>query len=819
MNEQLLKTIEQGQLTLFLGAGASFGCQTSAGQPVPMSGDLAKKLADESGLSYADDPLDAVYEAARGVLGNRLDPILEREFKHVTPSMEYGIVSKYVWRRIYTLNIDDGLDRALNRNSPQNVSRVSAKDPVIERDVFFKKLEYIKLNGTADRLQDGVIFSASEYAKATASHLPWYSQCASDFVRTPILFIGTQLNEPLLKYHIERYQTLNPEPLGVSFLIARSATPIQIAALKRYKIEFIAGTLSDFAKWLVDALPKPPSPDALAIENIPQLKALLASSKSENFASLFECVTVVRRDSIFSSAANSGSAIRDFYKGFKPTWGDIVDSIPAKLEILDLAMSRVERVNNLTGPRLLPVIGPAGSGKSTLLMQVAWEISHLKSWSVYFLHSQPHSLLDTLLAIEQTSPTPKVLVALDNIEFSTESIFFALKSGRLTKTVLLGAERESSWSKRGQHVLSEFYHPPLYVRDFSAEDAQRLLERLKLYGSWTRLGQMRPNQRLHELVDRSKKQLLIALMEATLGRGFEQIIESEYSDISTPDERLFLVTISIITDRRCDAPVSLIDRALDKMSILRRSSAFAVDLAGIVHEIGGKLFARHPVYAKYLVERVIDPSIAAVAINGLLQAFADYKAPVIQNIPRDEATLYKSLINHKFLYEILKGHESRVLQIYKDLEKKFESDGLFWLQYGLALRDFGDHPGALEKLRIASSAYAMPHTLHALAQQLLLSAEQSDISAIALGLAEEAKQILDKLDDVIDSDDTYPLVTLAEGYTSVLRKHVSEEEARSAARRYALVLESRARKNPQHSRLQISYERMFKFASVGMWFD
>lgn len=784
-----------------------------------MASELAKILAEESALPYADEPLDVVYEAARETLGKRLDEILLREFRHVHPSMDYEALSRYVWRRIYTLNIDDGLDRALTRNSPQNINLVTARDPVVERDPFFTSLEYIKLNGTVDRLQDGVIFSPSEYAQATASHLPWYSQCASDFVRTQILFIGTQLNEPLLKYHIERYQTLNPEPQGVSFLIAKSATAIQIAALKRYKIEFIPGTLSEFILWLKGALPTPPDPDSLAKENIPQLKAMLSAPESRDFARLFEHVTAVKRDSLPISTQATDSAIRDFYKGFKPTWKDIVDSIPAKLDVLALGISRVHSVDLKSERRLLPVIGPAGAGKTTLLMQIAFQISQEAGWSVYFLHSQPQYLLETLVAIEQTSATSKVLVVIDNIEFSTEHLALTLKSGQLSKTIIMGAERESSWGRRGRHVLSDFCQPTLYVREFSAGDAQRLLDQLKLYGSWTRLGKMRPKERIRELVDRSKKQLLIALMEATLGRGFEQIIEAEYSAIESHEERLFLVTVAIITDRRCEGPVSLVDRALEKMSILRRSATFALDLVGIVHNNNERLSARHPVYAKHLIERVVDPIVAATAINGLLQAFSDYRAPVIQNLPRDEATLYKSLINHQFLYEVLKGRESLVINVYKGLEKKFESDGLFWLQYGLSLRDFGDHAGALEKLRIARSAYPMPHTLHALAQQLLLSAEQSNNNAIALGLADEAKQILDNLDGIIDSDDTYPIVTLAEGYTSVLRKHGSEADARSSARRYALILDARARKNPQHERLQLSYERMFKFASVGVWFE
>lgn len=816
MNNNILHSINKGELILFFGAGASYGCHTTTNDAVPMSSDLAVQFAEAAGLPYEGESLDVVYEAAREVLGVRLDNILSKNFRHVVPSLQYSKLAKYVWRRIYTLNIDDGLDLALIRNSKQNVNKLSARDPVVDNSPFFQNLEYIKLNGTADRLHDGVIFSPSEYAQAAAAHLPWYSQCASDFVRYPILFVGTQLNEPLLKFHIERYQTLNPSPQASSYLIARSATPIQIASLKKYKIEFISGTLEDFVDWLVDLIPNPPEPSEVAQENIPQLKAMLSLGGGQAFVDLFEHVTSVRRDRLPGPSSDVNNTIRDFYKGFKPTWDDIVESIPAELDVLTEGVSCIETMKVGVFAPLFPIVGPAGAGKTTLLMQLCWHFSHSNEWDVFFIDSEPNSLLETLLAIENSSSSNKVLVAIDNIEFSTDDLVFALKSPRLKKTLIVGAERESAWNRRGRHALKDVCSKPLFVRDFSENDAYKILDKLRQYGSWTRLGKMTEKGRVRELVVRSQKQLLIALLEATLGRGFEKIIEDEYSKIASDDERLFLVTVALVTDRRSGAPIAILDRALDKMSILRSASAFAEDLAGIVHRHKDTVTARHPVYARYLIERVVDPTVSARAINGLLQAFADYKAPVIQNVQKAEANLYKGLINHKFLFEVLKGNQGRVVQTYKDLEKKFERDGLFWLQYGLALRDFGDHPGALEKLRIACSAYSMPHTLHALAQQLLLSAVETQYAPIAMGLAEEAKQILEKLDDVIDSDDTYPVITLAEGYTDVLRRHVSEDEARLAAKRYALLLSNRARRYPDHSRLQVAYERLFKYATVGV---
>ena len=817
MNEQILKNIIRGDLILFFGAGASFGCKSANGNPIPMSGKLAEDIASTAGFTYENESLDAVYEAARERLGVRLNSFLEERFKHVIPSAEYETIAAYTWRRIYSLNIDDGLDKSLTKYSPQKINKLNSRDSIVDRDQFFEFLEYIKLNGTIDRIKDGLIFSPSEYAKATSSHLPWYSQCASDFVRTPILFIGTQLNEPLLKYHIERYQQLNSESPGTSYLLCPSATEIQIAGLKKYNIEYIKGTLNSFTSWLGINLPTPPKPKNVAIESIPQLATFLSSSAPIKYADLFANVTVIKRERLpASNPLAPQNTIRDFYKGFKPKWNDIVDNIPAELEILQSSIVRIKSLNNMQY-RLLPFLGPAGSGKTTLLMQLCWKFSTESDWDVFFLDSEPTSLLSTLEAIEKTAQAKNILVAIDDLEFFTEDLQFVLKSGRLSKILLIGAEREGIWNRRGKHVLAGLHYSPIYVRDFTEIDAKKILTRLERYASWTRLGKMSEKERLRELLDKSKKQLLIALLETTLGRGFEKIIENEYALITDEDEKLFLVTIALATDRRVAAPLALVDRALDKMSILRRSVAFADDLAGIIHQYQGTLTARHPIYAKYLLDRVIDPTIATKAINGLLQAFSDYQPPVIQHIKKSEASLYKGLINHKFLFDVLKGNREKVIQTYTDLEKKFERDGLFWLQYGLALRDFSDHTGALEKLKIACTAYPMAHTQHALAQQYFLLSLQACDRTIALGLAEEAKEILEKLDDVIESDDTYPIITLAEGLTSVYRQHGTETEARGFAKRYTLILENRTKRYGSNSRLQSSYERMFKYASVGIW--
>lgn len=818
MNDALKLAITSGELIIFLGAGASKGCKTSKGDDTLDGTGLAIELARRASLPYDSEPLDEVYAAARQELNSRLDPILEELFRHTRPSQEYLTLAKYPWRRIYTLNIDDGLDKAL-QNSPQKVRTRLSADSLEDRDQFFDLLDYIKLNGSIDRLASGIIFSSSEYAKATATSRPWYEQCASDFIRSPFLFIGTKLNEPLLKFHIERYKTLNNKTQGKSYVITPSATEIQRKSLLQYNIVHIPGTLATLTNWLKIEFPDGITPKQLAIASMPQYEDFLTAPDKIAYASLLDGVTSVKRSMPIPKIINElVGSVRTFYKGFQPTWKDITEGIPADLEILH---SSLALLNNHIGREIVtPFIGPAGSGKTTLLMQICYQISSNPKLDVYFINEPLSQLGKTLEALEKSSPNDHtVLVAIDNVDFVIDPLDELLASGRLRKTKIICAARENIWGKRIKSKLGPYSCSPIFVREFSKIDAESILEKLKLYGSWTILGQMSHQARVDALVIRSKQQLLIALLEATYGHGFHQIIEDDYATLSSKEERIFLLTVGVVTDRNFDAPTSLVDRALSALGILSTSVVLAEGLAGIVVQRHGKLTVRHQVYVRHLMEHVVDPELTAEAIGGLLHAFSHYSSPVIKHLSKVDAAIYKGIINHRFLWEVLKGRETLIIPLYKRLEKYFELDGLFWLQYGLALRDFHNSAEALDKLRTAYSAYPSDHTQHALGHQLLILANEATDKRVAMKYVDEARGLLEPLDDVIDSDDTYPIITLAEGHTKLARRVQSDSEAKSVAKSYIPALKRRCSMQKDNLRLQACYEKLFKFVATGTWTD
>ena len=818
MKNELQAAIKKGELILFLGAGASKGCIASNGTKVLDGLELARHLASVGSYDYSDEPLDEVYGALRSKLKSRLDSILENLFRNAQPSSEYLTLASYAWRRIYTLNIDDALESAIRRTRVQKLHVRLSSDPIVDQDSFFDRMDVVKLNGTIDRIEDGVIFSASEYAKATAKSLPWYEQCASDFVRCPILFIGTKLSEPLLKFHIERYKSVTGRSPGRSYVITPSATALQMEALSEYNIEHISGTLSDFVSWLNETFPIPLKPIDLAKASIPQLAELLRSQDAQKFAELFDHVTPVRKTTFSGGGATAGdAAIKNFYKGFRPSWQDVVDEIPARLDVLEKS-KEILRASFSTN-KFLPLIGPAGSGKTTLLMQLCFDIANITDIEVYYIEQPINHLRATLEAIERNSSSHRILVGVDNVDFVSDQLQDVLESKRLQRTMVVGAERENIWKRKTRIRLGSHSLSSIYVSEFSNADAEKILEKLERFGSWTRLGQMPRQARVSELIVRAQKQLLIALLEATFGLGYGQIIASDYSTLTNDEERLCFLTVGLITDRKQDAPQALVDRALSALGILNRESMLKTSLSGIVVDRSGKLAVRHPIYVRYILDNLVDPKLTIKALRALLEAFSQYESPVIKHVDRLEATIYKGLLNHAFVRDVLKGHRELVLSLYQSVEKKFEQDGLFWLQYGLALRDLREHEQSLEKLRLARQAYPMDHTQHALGQQLLIVAENLSDKNLAMAYANEAMEILEGLDNVIDSDDTFPIVTLAEGYTNVLRRHDGESAARHKASDFARRIKVRIDSVDHDERLNRAYENMFRYAATGTWIE
>lgn len=813
MHKDIKSAYLNGRLMLLLGAGASYGSRDYNGQDMPMGDSLAKELAVLKDWTYHDESLGTVYSAINTTDSAQLHAFLRRRLTNTTPSSDLQMIASFPWSRIFTLNIDDCTETALRRAGTQRVEIYTRNAPLEEVDPIFNSVQLIKLNGSADRPEDGFIFSPQEYGEGSNRLPVWYRELGQNYSNYTFIFIGSKLNEPLFQHAIaEMRSVISRDPLR-GYVITPSASEIEKHHLNSLNLLHIPGTIKDFAEWLAREMPIRPTGWELATARRPELRNIHQALTDTQKRAL-NSVTLVSVDSLpRSETDHTLGPIREFYKGYKPRWTDILDGVPAELAFIKDFAKFVEE--NHESRKCIALVGPAGSGKSTALMVAALRVSKASTMPVYFLREAVSDLKEIVVALEQIN-TSAFYLFIDKIELMRDDIA-ELMAGSKTKNIcIVASERLNIWNSRVKSNIERFISKTFTIERIRKSDAKLILDKLEKFGPWTRLQPMSPEERIKEIFNKADRQLLIGLMEATTGLGFTQIIDRDFTNIGEDRHKKFLVIVGLASIHRSMLSSHIVGLALINLGIAEDVNRMSRETEGIVVTNAKKYSARHPVYVRELFEKIVSPTMIRDCIVAVLEAFSAYEAPVIKNVGKADGVVFKSIINHRFVKEMMRNDEEKVRYVYEGFETKFHIDGLYWLQYGLALRNFNRHVEALDKLKTAREAYDSPQIEHAYAQQLLILAYESPNWRNAEPMLNEAIDLLRQLDRIADSTDTYPIVTLAEGHISVVLRFFEIDHVKTLAQKYANELLVAYRNNPS-DRLEEAKNNVVLFATTGQW--
>lgn len=800
-----------GRLMLLLGAGASYGSLDADNNELPMGDALAEELAGLMKWSYNGEALGNVYSAVNAKDSAKLHSFLRRRFTNTKPSREINTLARFPWSRIFTLNIDDCMERALRRANSQRVDIFGRASPLEEQDPIFNTVQVIKLNGSADRPEDGFIFSPQEYG-AGSSRLPvWYRELGQNYSNYVFVFVGSKLNEPLFQHALAEMRSTNQRHPLQGYVITPSSTEIERHHLTALNLVHVPATLRNFTDWLEAEIPAGVTGWDLATARRPELRNI-SRALNETQKRALNSVTLVSESGLprLASASVNG-AIREFYKGYKPTWRDVVDGVPAELNTIKEFTHHIQERGD--EHRCFGLIGPAGSGKTTTLMKAAINLSKNSDFPVYFLREAVTDIKEVMIALEQVN-SGRFYVFIDKIESMAADLADHMGHHKARNARIVFSERQTIWNRRIKVLLNQYMSDPILLDKISRDDAKKILIKLESFGPWTRLQPLSQNDRINEVYSRAGKQLLIGLMEATTGLGFTQIIARDFRSLANTQQQMFLILVGFASLHRSTLSGRLVGTALTLLEVAEDVNTLAKYTEGVVVATSGRYSARHPVYTRELFEKVAPTDLIRDCLVALLEAFSDYEPPVIKNVGKADGIVFKSVINHRFVKEMMRDDKEKVVSVYKSFETKFHIDGLYWLQYGLALRDFGDHSAAFEKLKTAREAYKSPQIEHAYAQQLLIIASKSEDWNEAEPLLKEAIDALKELERTGDRSDTYPIVALAEGHITVVLKFNGLEKAKEIAKSYAVQLLA-ARKNYPSGRLDEALHKVTLFATTG----
>jgi len=783
---------------LFTGAGFSSAAKNIRGQDVPMASALRQILWP---LCFPGKPFDEasslpdLYEHARIRHGAELVRLLVQVLTVNADSLPawYQTFFEMPWAACYTVNIDD-IESAVSRRFelPRNLISVSATNPQWSAGVSKtdgSSLDVVHLNGTLQDLPDGVTFSVTQYGERLGRIEPWYFRLVADLVSHPFVFVGSQLDEPPLWQYIELRRSkggreareLRPR----SYLVTQQLPVARQALLAEFNVVWLPMYAQEFATEVLAQL----QPSASVGLELAKRRAATEVTALSDVASL-------ARHPLHES---------DFLLGAEPIWADLQTGRAIHREGDEALWKKVEgTIGRETTKGLIVVTGTAGSGKSTTLMRTGLRLAG-EGIRVGWIDTENEISSRALREIMKSEDAPPVLMIDDADLYGSELaplvreislsdtnplVFVAVRSGKVER-VLNPVQLEDL-------PYSEVVVPLLTDADIGAL--------IDVLDRESRLGILkgRPREEQERLFrEQAGRELLVAMIQATSGRRFEEKAVDELHDLEQ-DGRLLYALVALASALRYSLTTQDLlvasgyptNAALNTIEQLRRR--------GIISAAGGAepaFRARHRVIAELIVNDLQRNRQLADPLSGLVMVAATKARPDLPRTSRPTRFL-RSVINHDFLIRTVGVEVAK--NIYGLIEQPLAWSFHYWLQRGSLEVEFGDLALAENFLNQARNlAPEDPYVENEYAY--LLFKKAIDVPG-AVTAPEMANEALESLHDLIrrrGKSDYHPYHVLgSQGLAWARRGIASEGERKRYLRGLVVALEDGVARHPKETQLR-----------------
>jgi SIR2-like protein len=701
--QYLKRHFHANNVILFLGAGFSIAAKNSVGETLPGSTDLARSLWAYMAYAnpYDGTHLGIVYQAALNKPGGRkaLFDLLDRTLGVAEFPDWYRLVINLFWYRIYTTNVDDLVELVYgNGNGALGLDRVIAPAEYEDRDAFLRTIQYVKLNGSVDDPEKGLTFSPIEYGRRASEQDVWYDHLVRDISTHPTLFVGSELDEPLFWQYLALRQRRSPGSgrlLPKSFLVCPQVSAAKREALGEFNIVPLEMSAEDFFTELTS------QPDVVILRQdllrnldstLEEVLALESAGVPSQEIKLAEEFFSVFRPVAAQPPTNAGRS--HFLLGSPPSWDDIFNELDAEREVNSEVTARIieELRHTDNGDGFVTLTGPAGSGKTTIAKRASIMVSN-EGFPVYYATNFARLIPERIVSYLRRYERRVVLVFDETADdlIRIRELADRCRGLRHRPVILLTIRTNELAMRRyvfqGLDDLIE-----IRVPDLSEPDILAILERLERNALLGELRKLRRKQQIEVFRTKAKKQILVAMREATRGKGFDEIIQDEYDHIEPPDAKLVYLIAAIPSMHHYFIDRGQLIAAMD-ISPSQTSGIIDDTLRGILlpHENSpNRLQVRHPFIAEYVIRDLATREFLAQAYILFLEILAHDLPPQKQRRGSKIFRLYQNVINHTTLHSVFLKQVELCRRIYESIKPHFTDDGHYFLQYGSFELEWGD---------------------------------------------------------------------------------------------------------------------------------
>lgn len=672
---RLRSQVSRGEPILFMGAGFSLAAQDMNGCELPSSKSLCRELSAIAfpGASFDESTRlgDAFFAAKQSSATTTAAHLRSRlSVNSNTVPDFYETWFSIPWVRCYSLNLDD-LEQAVARKwkFKRNIFSKSAISNQTQGRQTSNDLEVIHLNGAIWDKLDEMTFSALDYGGRLAAPDQYWINCVADMMSRPVVFVGTELDESLL-WQCMQYR-LNKGPRGKtelrpgSYLVCPELNPARQRILKELNIDWVPMTAKEFQESVLSDL---------SVESElghDQLRAKLDSKLRRKVPRLV------------SELVNESSTSRtEYLMGQEPQWVDLESGRAIEREIdTDLFDTAKAILDGRLSPRPLILTGTAGSGKSTSLMRLALACMAM-GLPTFWADEQSNFQTYGLAHLVKNTKGPIVILVDDADLWGSTLTGWAQELPRLRSEVLFACALRSTKIDGlvdkitlGGIETSEVVMP--HLTDSDIESIIAVLDKEN------RLGVLKGkahDERVEVFRKEAGRQLLVAMIQATSGRLFEEKALDEFTELSALSKQIYAIICFVSSQRfTLDREEILLacgkadNETLNELeTLVRRNVIFRKEL------LTGYT-ARHRVIADTIIHAPTFQPFIGQVLEGVCFAFANRISPTEPRASRNWRRLIR-FINHDFILQLVSLEDGR--HVYERLEQILTWDHHYWLQRG-----------------------------------------------------------------------------------------------------------------------------------------
>lgn len=432
MLNEVRASLYAGHYNLLLGSGASYGSTNSGGKPLPSAAELTENLCRHTGAPITS----TLAQVSRLLKPQEVEKFISKPFSGCRPGDGLKRLTQFVWKTIYTFNVDDALEAAYERTT--GVKQHAA--PVNFTQLYSvptdkSRVQIVHLHGFTREAEIGYVFSVSDYGRAIREGNAWMHVLSQVIATEPFILAGTTLNEPDLEYYLaNRTEASSRSGRGPSLLIEPYPNRLTEDLCERHNLLLVKSTLADFLEWLIKQVGDPPSVSQIVV---PSLHGVfhkpLPIEDNIAFFTDFDLITQV--------APNPEGMVSQFYFGKRVKWSDLESEIDVSLD--DNLIDKVRGILEGATPvvKTVCIVDEAGSGKSTQIRRAAYDLA--KQGQVVFSLRPNSTVRPHLLAkVAQHIDRPCVLL-IDGAADQVSSLRDAISLLKVTRPfVILTADRD-----------------------------------------------------------------------------------------------------------------------------------------------------------------------------------------------------------------------------------------------------------------------------------------------------------------------------------------------------------------------------------------